>query len=664
MHNAQQFFEALITESRAPFCFTYDGAPFAQCLLAEKRQPTADGLILEYRFPDGLTVATRVTYHTFGAVEWVNTFSADGDTPTGVIGELWDADVFLPMAYQEKRPRSAYLRPEKDVTQVLSPAGSNLSEAEFRWQRAGANAFDAPHLLFAGWKKRFSASGGRSSQGDAPFFNFHYRGEGYFAAVGWTGQWHAEVQREETSLRFRAGIEDANFRLLPGEKIRTASIVLLPYRTHVDDSFNLWRRLVKADFSLIGQPGRADHAPFCASLWGGMPSDEAVRRIKIINEADIPVDTVWMDAGWYGPSNKPSPDEFEGDWGEHTGDWRVNPHLHPDGLREVSRAVHEGGKNFLLWVEPERLRSQVPTVKTHPAYCFAPVRPEDENRLLNLGFEDALQACFETLAALIEDLQIDWYRQDFNMDPLPVWRFNDAPDRRGISEIKHIMGLYRLWDALLAKFPHLMIDNCASGGRRIDIETLRRSVPLWRSDMQCPANFAPELAQTHALQFDLWLPYSGTGVGRASDVYRYRSAFAPALNTGFAYAASEPFGEAQTLKQVKRRAQEYLRVRPWLSEDVYPLTSPGTEADTWNARQLHRPSDSSGVILCFRREKSPFSEAVFPLRALERGKTYLLTDADTNETVRITGDELSDTGICISLPEKRSAKLLFYKTEN
>jgi alpha-galactosidase len=30
--------------------------------------------------------------------------------------------------------------------------------------------------------------------------------------------------------------------------------------------------------------------------------------------------------------------------------------------------------------------------------------------------------------------------------------------------------------------PQLRIDSCASGGRRNDLETMRRAVPLWRSD--------------------------------------------------------------------------------------------------------------------------------------------------------------------------------------
>ena len=71
-------------------------------------------------------------------------------------------------------------------------------------------------------------------------------------------------------------------------------------------------------------------------------------RIQKIKEYELPFDDVWMDAGWYGMGEKPSLDEFEGDWGVHLGDWRVNPHLHPNGLLDVSEEISAAGKRFLL----------------------------------------------------------------------------------------------------------------------------------------------------------------------------------------------------------------------------------------------------------------------------------------------------------------------------
>ena len=160
------------------------------------------------------------------------------------------------------------------------------------------------------------------------------------------------------------------------------------------------------------------------------------------------------------------------------------------------------------------MRYNLPIVSEHPEYFIGPPDAQDQNRLLDLGDEAAWQYCYETVANLVETLGMSCYRQEFNMSPLKFWRINDADDRKDITEIKHIMGLYRLWDALLERFPHLIIDNCASGGRRIDIETLRRSVPLWRSDAQCSANYPPEWAQVHNMTFSAWMPYSGTGTER------------------------------------------------------------------------------------------------------------------------------------------------------
>ena len=162
-----------------------------------------------------------------------------------------------------------------------------------------------------------------------------------------------------------------------------------------------------------------------------------------------------MDAGWYGSTTAPTPDEFEGDWPEYTGDWSVSPLIHPNGLKDVSKAVHEAGKKFLLWFEPERVRKSTPIAKEHPEYFIHPNWQED-NLLLNLGDEKAWEYCFNTLSSHIEEIGIDCYRQDFNFDPLPYWRLSDEDDRKGITEIKYINGLYRLWDTLLEKFPKLL----------------------------------------------------------------------------------------------------------------------------------------------------------------------------------------------------------------
>src|SRR5512136_3398137 len=117
---------------------------------------------------------------------------------------------------------------------------------------------------------------------------------------------------------------------------------------------------------------------------------------------------------------------------------------------------------------------------------------------------------------MIEEVGIDVYRQDFNMEPLRYWQEADEPERVGMHEIRHVEGLYALWDELRARHPGLAIDNCASGGRRIDLETVSRSYALWRSDFQDigvlnlpnPLGTSAIASQVQTIGLGLYVPFS------------------------------------------------------------------------------------------------------------------------------------------------------------
>lgn len=615
-----------------------------------------------YQFGSGIKITNIAKkYDKFGAYEWVNYIENTSDKPSEIISDLWDCDCNMPLKHEANRKWEAYFPDTKTATKVYAPTGSVWSKTEFSCDIDTIRDNRRINHIYPGDTKEYSASGGRSSEERAPFFNIHKDGEGYIFAIGWTGQWKCQISRANDSITFKSKIEDTFFRLMPGEKLRTSSVVIMPYKCDVADSHNKWRRLVKEHFSLIGKEGRDQNGPLCAGIWGGMKTQSVLDRIETIQKNALPFEYIWMDAGWYGIDTKPTPDEFEGDWGCHTGDWRVSPLIHPQGLQDVSKAVHDAGMKFLLWFEPERVIRTTPTAVAHPEYFLSNDNPNDDNRLLNLGNEEAWEYCFETLSKLIEELNIDCYRQDFNFSPLPYWRKNDDPDRKGITEIKHINGLYRLWDELLNKFPHLIIDNCASGGRRIDIETLRRSIPLWRSDLQCPANYDIEGSQCHNQSFNLWMPYSGTGGGRSYDEYRIRSAYAAVLTTNYSYSEREAFCDtAERVEFIKKYTEEYLKVRTFFSEDFYPLTEVSEKLDVWCVIQFNRPEQNDGILEVFRRENAPYETACFMLRGLDESADYFFTDADGGEFT-VSGKELAENGLKLTVPEKRKAKIFFYK---
>ncbi len=617
-----------------------------------------------YTLPDGFTITNIARkYGKHGAYEWVNRLENTGSKPTQIISELWDCKceiLFTP----DKEPPTPLVLPNRDKSMlVYAPTGSAWRWNEFYCDMDAFSLAMFENCFFPGDKKSYKPVGGRSSDHQAPYFNIHKQGEGVIFAIGWTGQWNCELERNENGVVVSTKLEDTNFRLFPGEKIRTSSIVMMPYTGTVVESQNKWRRLLKEHFSLIGQPGRDEFGPLTTSVWGAMRSADVLERLKTVKEAALPYDYIWMDAGWFGSDANPSTEECDGDWWKAVGDWTVNTHIHPNGLQDVAAAVKEQDKKFLLWFEPERSMRETPIAVEFPEYFLSP--PDDEtndDRLLNLGNPDALDYCYRVLVKRIEELQIDCYRQDFNISPLPYWRKNDAPDRQGITEIKHIMGLYRLWDALLERFPQLLIDNCASGGRRADIEMQRRSIMLWRSDASGEQNF-PEILQSHTMGYSTWMPYSGTCHGkRYDDAYYIRSSYAPALGCMLTMSAGDSYGDDPAkLAALKGYCEEYLKVRPYLSCDFYPLTEASVKRDTWCAWQYNRPEQGDGIVQVFRRENSPFTNAAFTLGGLSEEAEYIFTDADDSTELVLTGKELAANGFQVFVPERRMAKLYFYR---
>lgn len=77
--------------------------------------------------------------------------------------------------------------------------------------------------------------------------------------------------------------------------------------------------------------------------------------------------------------------------------------------------------------------------------------------------------------------------------------------------------------------------------------------------------------------------------------------------------------------------------------------------------QFNRPDKNDGIIEVFRRENLPYETACFMLRCLDESADYLFTDADGGEFT-LSGKELMNNGLKITVSDKRKAKIYFYKT--
>ena len=196
----------------------------------------------------------------------------------------------------------------------------------------------------------------------------------------------------------------------------------------------------------------------------------------------------------------------------------------------------------------------------------------------------------------------------------------------------------------------MLIDSCASGGRRNDLETLRRAVPLLRSDYI----IEPVGNQCHTYALSFWVPFYGTGTG-AIDPYMFRSTMCPHFTACFDMRKKDANWDL-----ARKLIGEWRKIAPMMLGDYYPLTPYTLANDAWIGWQFDRPEQGDGMIQVFRRGDSIYRQADLKLRGLDPDKQYAITDLDTNTVTRKQGRELMDQGLPLEIAKKPGAALLTY----
>jgi len=290
--------------------------------------------------------------------------------------------------------------------------------------------------------------------------------------------------------------------------------------------------------------------------------------------------------------------------------------------------------------------------RAHPEWLLQ--IPERESRVFNLGITEARMWVTDHVTEFMKKEGIDYFRMDCNIDPLLYWNANDQPDRIGMTQIKHIEGLYAFWDSLLVRFPDILIDNCASGGRRIDIETNMRSLPLLASDYEYTQS---EGKQYHNYALNFYLPVHGALVF-AADEYSFRSA----LNATLCMCWEITGKHSDPIPVIRQRIAEFKELRPYFYGDYYPLTplKDYMRDNVWMAYQMHRPQHHDGIILAFRRAGCPENSVRVQLSGLEKDATYELFFEDYGLRIQKQGNELAD-GMDLFSPTRKSSLLIRYQ---
>ena len=240
------------------------------------------------------------------------------------------------------------------------------------------------------------------------------------------------------------------------------------------------------------------------------------------------------------------------------------------------------------------------------------------------------------------------------------WRGNDAPDRQGITENLHVQGHLAYWDELRRRHPDMLIDTCASGGRRNDLESLRRAVPLLRSDFQAPRDPGDVDAGMPATRHTrtgcrCGCPYYGTGE-YYNNGYSVRSHFCQGMGIGY-----NPAIMPVDWPRLKKTLADWRAVVDEFYGDYYPLTPYSLSEDVWMAWQFNRPETGTGMVQAFRHINSVYESVRVKLQGLDKDAVYTLTNLDVPGTTEMTGRELSENGLVIAIKEQPGSALITYK---
>lgn len=189
------------------------------------------------------------------------------------------------------------------------------------------------------------------------------------------------------------------------------------------------------------------------------------------------IEMLVMDDGWFGKRNTDTCS---------LGDWYVNEEKLSGGLSELIRQVNAEGLKFGIWYEPEMICPDSDLYRNHPDWCLQiSNRARSISRsqyVLDMSRQDVRDNIFEQMASILSKYPIDYVKWDFNRNLTEISSALLPPERQKELFHRFVLGTYELMERITTAFPHILLENCSSGGGRFDPGMLYYSPQIWTSD--------------------------------------------------------------------------------------------------------------------------------------------------------------------------------------
>lgn len=495
-------------------------------------------------------------------------------------------------------------------------------------------------------------------------------GEHFFCQLAWSGGYYFDFELDalegsvhsDSYLSFKAAMDGSGaFRTIDaGETVRSPEVHMGLTFGGLDESVQEMHRHIRKTVMMPQARGRG-----CWVESGIGPEIDMTEEmtLRMVNDAaEVGTEIFFFDAGWFVPPS------HENEWWHRCGDWTPNKERYPNGLKGIRDAVKEKGMLFGLWMDPERFGIMSKAREQHPDWIAenyqgikAPVG------MLNLTIPEVAEWVEAEIAALIETHELDFFRLDNNVSDYDTI---SCTVRNGFVEDnywRYYEALYAMFDRLRERYPDVIFENCAGGGGRSDLGMVSRFCHTWVSDWQtAPRSFSVLNGMTMALPpeyVDRVVGVSGI-YGTASLEFQLRiSLFArPTIGT---FQPCEMAQNSVQMKKVSSVVQLYKNfVRTFLPQSKIYHHTPAfyeNEPKGWGIIELAAEDTSKGMLGVFQLSNPIETETRVYMKGVSQENIYKVTWLNSGRTSEMSGIELAENGLRISLPGALTSELITYE---
>ncbi len=520
-----------------------------------------------------------------------------------------------------------------------------------------------------------SGGTGRSSDLYTPIFFVEAEDgrSGLFAGLEWSALWHAEFTRAvgrgagavggvsdvpgdafpaSDEFHLLTAIEDIDYTLRPGERFEIPRAVVGFYEGTLAEGRNALRRFVNAWFPRYH--GGDPTPPVIFNTGGPLLTEERFTRLIPIC-ADLGFEWMQIDWGWFAGCKAPD-DCYHG-----MGNWElVDRDRFPRGIKPIADQVRAHGMQYCTWMDAEEAHPSSKLAREHPEwmlYAYEGNRWRPDMGLVDFGRTDVQDYFIDLIGGMIEEWGIRKLKWDHNIDLKGYWDQHHDPQQRGLLQLRHVRGVWRVWEELTRRHPDLILENCSSGGRRFDLGTFARAHIHHSSDYK----YEDDIVRNQISGLNTIMPSY-----RVISTVTQRGPDAPDSSTMTRFGGILRFQEnfaawsPAARDRVRRHIEVYKSIRHLLKGDFYALFPQPTTRAAWDGWQFHDPATGEGCLLAFRLPRSPEETRHPRLHGLSAETTYRFTDPYTGEEHRAEGASLLDAGSSFAL-EPNSARLLHYR---